>query len=308
MRSEHEPLTHAARPRHLFRCFDAERQEIALGDPAIGGLVRDVVRSSDRKPVLIFGNTISHLAPVFHRLLGARLRLLHLHRHPVVTAASMYVRIKPEWWRRPAHEEDPYGMRISPFDPHARFVEYRDRWGGLSLFERILYEWAERHAAALETHARLPDVPFLSVSSEELFAAPAGVVARLAEFAGLDPMERVPLDPARRNATWDRSREQRPLGDVWRVYESHPVVLELADRLGHRIDPRRLERQMERYQLPPGLMPWIRHRTRYWELRGRAAGWLRTRGIVPPSSDAMRGMPPRRITGALREALLRRRG
>ena len=270
--------------------------------------MRDVTRASDRKPVLIFGNTISHLAPVFHRVLGERLRFLHLHRDPVVTAASMYVRMKPEWWRRPKYEDDPYGMRISPFDPHARFVEYRDRWAGLSLFEMILYEWAERHAAALEAHERLRDVPFLSVPSEDLFAAPAAVVERLAGFVGLDPPQRGPADAPRRNATWDRSREQRPLGDVWRVYDSHPVVLELAARLGHRLDPGRLERQMERYQLPPGLMPWIRHRTKYWELRGRAARWLRERGMVPASSDTMRGLPPRRFTGVLREALLRRRG
>ena len=307
MRSEHEPLTHAARPRHLFRCFEPERQDAALRDPAIGGLVRDVARSSGRKPVLMFGNTISHLAPVFHRELGSRLRLLHLHRDPVVTAASMYVRIRPEWWRRPAYDEDPYGMRISPFDPHARFVEYRDRWADLSLFERILYEWVERHAAALETHERLPEVPFLSVSSEELFEAPAEVVERVAEFVGLDPPERAAGTATRRNETWSRSREQRPLGDAWRAYASHPLVLELAERLGHRLDSGRLEREMTRYQLPPGVMPWIRHRTKYWELRGRAAGWLRERGIVPPASDAMRGLPPRRFTGALREALLRRR-
>ena len=270
--------------------------------------MRDVARASERKPVLIFGNTISHLAPVFHRVLGARLRFLHLHRDPVVTAASMYVRIKPEWWRRPDYADDPYGMRISPFDPHARFVQYRDRWARLSLFEMILYEWAERHSAALETHERLPAAPFVSVPSEDLFAAPAGVVERLAGFMGLDPPARVAEDAARQNATWDRSREQRPLGDAWRAYESHPVVLELAARLGHRLDRGGLERRMERYQLPPGFLPWIRYNTRYWELRGRAAGWLRERGIVPPPTDSMRGLPPRRLTGVLREALLRRRG
>lgn len=270
--------------------------------------MRDVARASDRKPVLIFGNTMSHLAPVFYRVLGGRVRFLHLHRDPVVTAASMYIRIKPEWWHRPAYEDDPNGMRITPFDPHARFVEYGDRWADLSLFEKILYEWAERHAAALETHERLPAAPFLSVLSEDLFAAPAAVIERLAAFMGLEPPGRIAGDAARRNATWDRSREQRPLGDAWRAYESHPIVLALAARLGHPIDPARLERQMERYQLPPGFLPWIRHTTRYWELRGRAAGWLRERGIVPPPSDAMRGFPPRRITGVLREALLRRRG
>ena len=308
MRSEHEPLTHAARPRHLFRCFDAERQEIALADAEIGGFVRGIARSSEERPVLIFGNTLSHLAPVFHRVVGDRLRFLHLHRDPVVTAASTYVKTKPEWWNRPAYEDDPYGIRISPFDPHARFVEYRDRWAGMSLFEMILYQWLERHAAALETRERMPEVPFLSLRSEDLFEDPDATITKLAEFVGLDSPEPPARKTSRQNATWDRTRELRPLGDAWRAYASHPRVLDLAAELGHPHDPRALERQMERYQLPRGLLPWIRHRTKYWELRGRTARRLRDMRILPPTTDSARGLPPRPLGAALREAVLRRRG
>lgn len=300
-------MRHAARPRHLFRCFDAERQELALADPDIGGFVRGVADSSEEKPVLIFGNTLSHLAPVFHRVLGDRLKLLHLHRDPAVTAASTYVKTRPEWWSRPNYEDDPYGIRISPFDPHARFVEYRDRWARMSLFEMILYQWLERHAAALETRERMPDVPFLSLRSEDLFRDQEATIATLAGFVGLDsPRPPAPKTP-RQNATWDRTRELRPLGDAWRAYPSHPAVLELAAGLGHPHDPQELERQMARYQLPPGLLPWIRHRTKYWELRGRAASRLRELGIVPPPTDGARGLPPRPLGAALREAILRRR-
>lgn len=307
IRVEHEPMRHAARPRHLFRCFDDERQEIALADPEIGGFVRGVVRSSEQMPVLIFGNTLSHLAPVFHRVAGDRLKFLHLHRDPVVTAASTYVKTRPEWWGRSAYEDDPYGIRISPHDPHASFVEYRARWAGMSLFERILYQWLERHAAALETHAKVPEVPFLSLRSEDLFGAPDETIAKLARFVGLDAPRPAARQSSRRNATWDRTRELRPLGDAWRAYEAHPSVLALAAELGHPHDRQALERQMERYQLPPGLLPWIRHRTRYWELRGRAARRLRQLGIVPPAAESARGLPPRPFGDALREAILRRR-
>ena len=71
MRSEHEPIQHRARLRQLFRCFDAERQELALADDVIGGFLRDVARDAERRPVVIFGNTLSHLAPVLHRMLGS---------------------------------------------------------------------------------------------------------------------------------------------------------------------------------------------------------------------------------------------
>ncbi len=235
------------------------------------------------------------------------MRLLHLHRDPVVTAASTYVKTRPEWWRRSRYEDDPYGIRISPFDPHARFVEYRDRWNEMSLFEMLLYQWLERHAAALEGHARMAELPFLSLRSEDLFMDPEAAIGKLAEFVGLDSPEPPARKTPRRNETWDRTRELRPLGDIWRTYRSHPAVLELAKKLGHPLDPEKLERQMGRYQLPPGVLPWIRHRTRYWELRGRAASWLRERGIVPPPPDTERGLPPRPLTGALRELVLRRR-
>jgi hypothetical protein len=308
VRAEHEPIQHAARLRHLFRCFDAERQDHALLDPVIGGLLRDLVRTAEIRPVLIFGNTLSHLAPVFHRVLGDRLRLLHLHRDPVVTAASVYVKTRPEWWRRVGRfEGDPYGLRITPFDPHARFSEYRDRWASLSLFEVILYQWLERHAFAREARARLPEIPFLSLRSEDLFANPEAAVARLAEFAELDPPGSAPLPRARRNASWARSLERNPLGEGWRAYAAHPAVLGLARELGHPVDLQGLEREMARYQLPPGVLPWLRHRTGYWERRDQAARWLRGHGVVPRRENDLAGLPPRSLTDALREVVVRRR-
>lgn len=293
--------------RHLFRCFDAERQNIALEDPIIGGFVRGVVASAEKRPVLIFGNTLSHLAPVFHRVLGDRLRLLHLHRDPVINSASIYVKTRPELWRLGRFEDDLYGLRISALDPHARFIEYRDRWSSLTEFEVVLYQWLERHAYAVEAAARMPEIPFLSLRSEDLFEDPDPVIEDLARFVGLDSPGSIGGRKARRNETWVRILERRPLGERWRVFAAHPAVMELASELGHPMDADALEREMSRYQLPPGVLPWLRHRTGYWEWRGRAADWLRARGVVPPVTDETGGLPPRPLTEALREVVLRRR-
>jgi hypothetical protein len=293
--------------RHLFRCFDAERQDIALEDPVIGGFVHGVARSAESQPVLIFGNTLSHLAPIFHRVLGDRLRLLHLHRDPVVNSASIYVKTRPELWRLGRFEDDPYGLRISAFDPHARFIEYRDRWPSLSAFEVILYQWLERHAYAVEAAVRMPEIPFLSLRSEDLFDDPHRVIEQLAGFVGLDPPGPTALRKARRNQTWTRILERRPMGDRWRVFAVHSALLELARELGHPMDPHALEREMARYQLPPGILPWLRHHTRYWEWRSRTADWLRARGVVPAAADETGGLPPRPLVEALREVVLRRR-
>jgi hypothetical protein len=307
VRSEHEPLQHAARLRRLFRCFETERQDEALRDPVIGAFVNDVARTAESRPVAIFGNTLSHLAPVFHRVFGDRLRLLHLHRDPVVTAASIYVKTQPEWWRRVGgYEDDSHGLRITPFDPHARFREYRERWASLSLFEVILYQWLERHAYALEAVERLA-VRSLSLRSEDLFASPESAVASIAGFAGLEPPDPAVLTRARRNQSWARSLERHPLGGEWRTYPRHPAVVDLARRLGHPMEPDAIEREMARYRLPPGILPWLRHRSRYWDRRERATRWLRERGIVPANRSDRAGLPPRSLPEAVRETLLPQR-
>lgn len=300
MRTEHEPIQHRARLRHLFRCFDEERQDVALGDAVIGGFVREIVRDAERRPVAIFGNTLSHLAPVLHRLLGDRLRLLHLHRDPVVTTASIFVKSRPEWWTRDrSFEDDPHGLRIAPFDPYARYDEYRERWSSLSLFERILYQWLERHAYGEEAIRRLR-VPALSIRSEDLFAGPAATLRAIADLLGLEPIA-TDVGGARRNASWARNRERRPLGSEWRAYERHPRVIELARRLGHPLERDAIEREMTRYALPPGFGPWIRHRTRYWERRERLVRRFRGPATEPPSDRA--GLPPRSLREAVRETL-----
>jgi hypothetical protein len=274
----------------------------------IGGLVQDIVRAAESRPVLIFGNTLSHLAPVFHGVLGDRLRLLHLHRDPVVTAASIFVKTRPEWWSRErSFEDDSHGLRITPFDPHARFPEYQEGWASLTLFEVILYQWLERHAFAREVADRFPGLPFLSLRSEDLFEDPETAIGALARFADLDPPGPAALRRARRNQSWSRSLERHPLGDEWRVYASHPAVISLARELGHPMEARWLERETARYRLPPGLLPWIRHRTGYWERRERAAQWLRRRGVVPRRTNERAGLPPRSLADALRELVVRGR-
>lgn len=302
-RSEHEPLQHAARLRRFFRCFEEDRQREALGDPAVGGFVRGVERDARTRPVLIFGNTLSHLAPLLAGVVGDRLRMLHLHRDPVATAASIYVKSRPEWWDLGEFEDDPYGLRITPFDPPARFVEYRERWGSMSRFERILYQWLERNAFALEMRERYPDIPFLSIRSEELFADVPGTFSRIAGFVGLEPPAEALADSGWENRAWRRSLEQNLLGDEWRDYLRHPRVLDLARGLGHPMDPATVERRMEPYQLPSGAMAWLRHRTRFWEARRSVARLLRGKGILPPQPEERAGLPPRSLGDLIRDAL-----
>lgn len=256
----------------------------------------------------IFGNTLSHLAPVFHRAFGDRLRLLHLHRNPVVTAASLFVMTRPGWWSPAGSlKETPYAFWVTPFDPHAKFSEYRERWNSMTLFDGILYQWLERHAYALETRELLAQVPFISIRSEDHFADPDGTIKQLGSFMGLDAPAPAATIRVRQNQTWTRSRERNPLREEWRAYVEHDAAIALARELGHPVDSEWMEAQVARYQLPAGPSAWLRHRTGYWQRREWIARWLRRRGLMPPRTPRPAGLPPRSFGEAARELVLRRR-
>lgn len=303
VRADHEALQHGARLRHFFRCFDPELQKEAWRDKTLNDYLEGIERTSRSRPVLIFGNTLSHLAPLLAERIGDQLRLLHLHRNPILACASITVGSRPEWWDIGEYGENPYEIRISPFDPNAVFVEYRERWARLSPFEKTLYQWLERHAFALEMKERFNNLPYLTIRAEDMFDNDEPYEALLT-FSGLDRFERTLRESIhRKNERWQRSVEKNPLGESWRRYKSHPHVLELARELGHNLDPEYLQREIARYQLPPGIGPWVRYKTRYWNRRARLGAFLRERNVLPPQPDDTAGLPPRSLLSLVKTIL-----
>lgn len=96
----------------------------------------------------------------------------------------------------------------------------------------------------------------------------------------------------------DQGRER------WASLSLFEVILYQWRRLGHPMEPDALEREMARYRLPPGILPWLRHRSHYWDRGERTTRWLRERGIVPANPSDRAGLPPRSLPEAVREALL----
>ncbi len=293
-RIEHEPIgSRAAKFRHFFRCFDPESQERALQDPVISDFVTGVQRSAETKPVMIFGNTLSHLAPILASIFGDRLRILHLHRHPVINTAALYVHTEQHNWRNiPPYDEEPWGKILTPFDPNTVFQHYCERWEKTSIFERMLYHWLEVTSYAAECHRTFCDIPYLELSADTLFKDDNAVM-RIFDLMGLE-RPGLPLNRAEspKNATWQRTIEETPLGASWRAYEHHRDVIATGQRLGYTFDSVKLETILAKYQVPQRVFPLLRHHLRWWQIRRHVAEFLRAKHLLPPATY-QQGLQPR---------------
>lgn len=92
-----------------------------------------------------------------------RVRIVHLVRHPIFTAASL-VTHKFIW-------EDLTNISkaaiVKPTDDGVIFPHFKEKWQSMSHYERCLYFWAEVNALGLEIE-KSADVPWLRVRFEDI--------------------------------------------------------------------------------------------------------------------------------------------
>lgn len=282
VRVEHEPLSQRETGlRRYFRCYEPSRREEVLADPLLAGYFDGIERSLRDKPVLLFGNVFSHLAPVLAVRFGERIRLLVLSRHPMAMAASFYVMTNPAWWRDvPPFDKNLRGNKLVPSDPTVQHPAWASCWGSASLFEKILYQYLERMSFALEMTKSYPGIPSTRLRSEDLFRHPADArkVMDLVGLPSLDPSAAASAAP--RNKVWKRHLEARPLREEWRAYAGHPDLITLGERLGYDMSEAAVEKIVAKYRLPPGLGARVRHATHFWQIRRGVTDALRRTGLI----------------------------
>lgn len=226
---------------------------------------------SEGGPVVDFGWTMRSLVPYFYDQLGNQLRVLFIHRHPVEVAASFkligsYSIYNSSTWA------------ITPNHPQAMFPQFSDRWTLMSAFERCLYYWLEVNASAIELSEKLPGLDIMTLSSTDLFQSDE-VLDDVVRFTGFDCYRR-PLEKS-----LDRNRrevfllERRPIKEEWREYLRHPEIVEFAEGLGYDMSIENVEFLISKYQLPCGVVPWLRNRTGYWAFKERFGKALRVLGL-----------------------------
>jgi hypothetical protein len=266
----HESLhANLAGPALYHRAYDKATQQEMLGQPRLRQQIDDWLAIAEKRPVVEFGWTMAATAPLLHGLIGKRLRILVLHRHPVEVAGSFanlgYYRVV----KSPSSAITPYHARVL-------YGSFRARWKDMSPYERGLYRWLEINAFAQECLQSLEIVRSLVLSSEALFADTSSALRSIAMLLRDD--ERHPPPSPLRNAIPPHYRERWPVRGEWRKTLEYEEVSALADRLGHTMTFPEIERRVAHYRLPRGPGASIRHFSGYWALR-EWAGRLRERAL-----------------------------
>jgi hypothetical protein len=237
----HEPHHREYLPRRLLGIADPRQwPTIRLIDGHIAAIERELAARS----YVECGWPCYGALPYFAKRFAGRMRVVHLVRHPVPSAASMVTHLY--------YHDRPDGLTekalLTPTDAGAALPDYAGRWAGLSRFEKCLYFWGEITLLGLRWEREL-GVPWLRLRSENLFGGDG--LDRLLDFLGVP---RRPPIYAERNTQFDAyvmgtrvrlEAEAQSIGD-------HPRIVELARQLGYdplAVDAQRLK---ARYEFDPG--------------------------------------------------------
>lgn len=223
----HEPLGPAYRCREFFR---TGRLADMAAVPEIAAHLDAVDETLTRATYIETGWPVFSAIPLFAQRFGARLRVVHLTRHPVPTAISHMVHKTYAGSPR----VDGY-TELAALDPFCDGVAHSGlgaRWDDLTPFEKTLFWWTEVHLYAEEVSTRYPEVPFHRVKSEELLSGNPQPLRDLCEHLHL-PFRAILTQ--RMSKPIDQWRHRTEMEFDWRRTLDHPQTLALAERLGYRM-------------------------------------------------------------------------
>ena len=247
----HEPHNREYLPRQLLGIDDPARwPSIALIDSHIAAIEQDLASKS----YVECGWPCYGPLRYFVKRLSGQVRVVHLVRHPVPTAASMVTHLCYHSRTDQLSEK----ALLTPSDGGVAMPEYAERWASLSRFEKCLYFWGEIALLALRYERQL-GVPWLRVRCEDMFSGDA--LDRVLAFIGLPRREAM---YAARQTKFD----SYPMGTNVRLeaelpaIHNHPRILELARQFGYDpldVDPYRLQSRYEFGGAPAegAGVPWL---------------------------------------------------
>lgn len=257
-------------PAAFFRCYSPACHK-KMANSTIDQLLLEWGRAAQRGPVVDFGWNMRSLVPYFSAMLGDQLRTLFIHRHPVFTAASMEINGFYSIYKSPSN-------MLEPSHPRALHPQFGTRWASMTPFEKCLYNWLETNSYAIEVSKRFPAMRFLEVRSRNVFRSDEEL-ARIARFAGFPNPTEGFCRSTKKNPADIVSLESRPIKNEWRRYRRHPEVIELAVQMGYNMDEEFIGQSIGKYQLPPGFLPYVRHKAGYWQRRAMLGQFLRRVGM-----------------------------
>ena len=107
---------------------------------------------------------------------------------------------------------------------------------------------------------------------------------RIADFVGLPRLPQIARS-LETNRLDRRNLERYPLQGEWRSYQDYADLQGLAQQLGYDMGEAHVAKMIEKYQMPPGALPFLRHVTGYWKLRSKVGMAVRALGLRKPYGD-----------------------
>jgi hypothetical protein len=239
---EHEPADYEYEPRRMLRRDDQRSLlRVTVIDEHFGR-IRETLGSG--RHYVEVGFPAFAAVPLFADVFGPDLRVVHLVRHPISTAASMVT----HGWYQPRRRHD-LGLKVAvtPFDSGVVQSGYGDRWQTMTPFEKCLFYWTEVHLYGLEVERAFASIPFLRLRFEHLFSRSTEALPRLTEFMGL-PWRAQLLEHVSEKV--DRWPEKTGRMLAWRRIEQHATAMEVAKGFGYTladVEPASLVARYQRY-------------------------------------------------------------
>jgi hypothetical protein len=222
----HEPILTAYKPRRFLRA--GQQLDELLEDPAIASHIAMIRRVLDEgKAYVEAGWPCYPAVPLLVKELGGRVNLVHLVRDPVATALSLATHAvydRNDWIAEGA---------ISPHDPGVVQRELAPLWNGMTMYEKCLFWWTEINLYGMDLQREFPDVPFLRVKYEALFAADDVTALRsVVTHCGLPFVDNLAGARTQRVDGY----QQTGVRTDWSLIHRYPRTLALAKELGYSLD------------------------------------------------------------------------
>ncbi len=267
-------------PSRFFAAFEPARMAELASLPRVRELLDELDSLPDDVSYLETGWTMHPLVPLLLERFEGRVRLLHLTRHPVPTAASMTLHGLYDEVRSAGYGIEDHAIR--PWSPGIQHPEVEAMWREMGLFERNLFRVVEIHRLGLRLASEFPSVPYKRIRVEEFSNDTA---RQILDFFELSYGPSAPVLP-RTNETLKLARGARSVGEEWRRFLDYPWAVDLCKQLGYPIDSdaiAALEAKMTRYARRGALERFAGFVNRTGPLRRL---WT---GVVVPVRDRLRG-------------------
>ncbi len=228
LRVFHEALKEQdTRPIEFFRSYDSASKERILHHPKISAYIEGLKALDSTILSIDTGWTLHPLLPLLASTFPDAIRVLHLTRNPITTAASMT--LHGHYDTQTLRDFRMEQVLVEPGSPHSFEPSLATNWKFFSPFEKNLFRVCEIHRFGLEFPDRLPTIPFMRVRLEDFNDEVAMEIAR---FWGV-PVPEGGISFPRSNATARLSRGARAVENDWEKVVRYKWVNETCQRLGY---------------------------------------------------------------------------